>query len=639
MPEHRSPAPGAEPTRVHAPQLGPGEVAHRQEWLSLLFDAVPVLLVVWEPDLARFTLNRVAQEVLGRTNEDVAAGGFFEGVYPDPAVRARAAAFMRDLEPGWREFTATRPDGRTVSIDWANFTLGDQARVGIGIHGTREALQRSERLYRAIGESIDYGVWVCAPDGRNTYASKSFLDLVGMTQQQCSDFGWGDVLHPDDAPRTIAAWKECVRTGGTWDIEHRFRGVDGAWHHVLARGAPVKDEHGQVLCWAGINLDIDRLKQTEEALRASEATLREADRRKNEFLAVLSHELRNPLGPIQNSIYLLDRVSPGGEAARRALAVIDRQTRQLTRLVDDLLDVNRISTGKMQLRRVTLDVVDLLRRTVDDHLALFLERQVDLDTAWPCEPLWIDADPARISQAVANLLQNAAKFTAPHGRVTLSVTAGASEARIVVRDSGVGIDPDLLARIFEPFTQADRTLDRSGSGLGLGLALVAGITQLHGGTVSVSSDGPGRGAEFTIVLPLVAPAPVRADASGVPQRASARRILVVEDNVDSADSLQALLELFGHAVDVAYSGSAGIERFHAAPYDVVICDIGLPGLSGYEVARRLRMAERGARRSVLIALTGYGSEDEVQRAHEAGFDAHLTKPVNLDVLRQLLDRR
>lgn len=622
------------------PQVGAGESAPQQELLSLLFDAVPVLLVVWEPHLARFTLNRVAQEVLGWTNEDVAAGGFLESVYPDPEVRERAMDTMRSLEPGWREFAATRPDGRTVSIDWANIRLGNGALVGIGIHGTKEALQRSERLYRAIGESIDHGVWVCAPDGRNIYASRSLLDLVGMTQQECSDFGWSEVLHPDDAPRTIAAWKECVASGGTWDIEHRFRGVDGRWHHVLARGVPVRDDSGQVLCWAGINLDIDGLKRTEEALRASEATLREADRRKNEFLAVLSHELRNPLGPIQNSVYLLDRVPPGSEAARRALGVIDRQSRQLTRLVDDLLDVNRISTGKMPMRRVPLDLVDLLRRTVDDHLALFTERQLDFDTAYPPGPAWVDADPARISQAVANLLQNAAKFTPAQGRVLLGCAADGGEVTITVRDTGVGIDPALLEHIFEPFTQADRTLDRSGSGLGLGLALVSGIVQLHGGRVHAASDGPGRGAAFTIALPLAPAAPRPVPGDGATRVPSARRILVVEDNVDSADSLQALLEIFGHSVDVAYDGSDGIERFHAAPYDVVVCDIGLPGLSGYEVAPRLRATARSPRRPcLLIALTGYGSEDEVQRAREAGFDAHLTKPVNLDALRRLLDER
>jgi PAS domain S-box-containing protein len=382
------------------------------------------------------------------------------------------------------------PDGQMLGVV-ASF-------VDITVHKRAEAaLRASERLYRAIGESIDYGVWVCAPDGRNTYASQSFLDLVGLTQEECSSFGWGAVLHPDDAERTMAAWKECVRTGGFWDIEHRFRGVDGKWHPILARGLPVKDEQGKITCWAGINLDISALKKTEEALR-------EADRRKNEFMAVLSHELRNPLAPIRNSTYILERAVPGGEQARRAVAVIERQAGQLARLVDDLLDVTRITRNKIQLQRETLELNDLAQDTIEDQRSLFDRAEVRLEFNPAPAPVFVDVDRNRVAQIIGNLLQNAAKFTGRGGATRVTITAEAAEKRAVIQiaDTGVGMTPDMLSRLFQPFSQADSTLDRSKGGLGLGLALVKGLAELHGGDVTADSAGLGQGAEFVLRLPL-----------------------------------------------------------------------------------------------------------------------------------------
>jgi len=494
-----------------------------------------------------------------------------------------------------------------------------------------EALRRSERLYRAIGESIKFGVWVCAPDGKNIYASDSFLKLVGITQQQCSDFGWGDVLHPDDAERTIAAWKECVRTGGKWDIEQRFRGVDGKWHPVLARGVPVRDEAGEVVCWAGMNLDISRLVEAEESLR-------EANRRKDEFLGMLSHELRNPLAPIRNSTYILRHAEPGTEQARRAQSVIERQTEHLTRLVDDLLDLTRIGCGKIELRRSRVDLREVVLRAAEDYRLLLDDRGVTFHTALPDAKVWADIDATRVTQVVGNLLHNASKFTGRGDEVRLSLTVDRDDAEIRVQDTGAGVDAALLPHIFDPFVQGERTLARAEGGLGLGLALVKGITELHGGTVHAGSAGKGKGSEFTVRLPLLAGrgAETRAEPRAEPRadRGNAgRRVLVVDDSSDAAESLADIVRMLGHHVEVAYDGPTAIEKARASPPNVVLCDIGLPGMSGYEVALALRASLDTVQ---LIAVSGYAQPEDVKRAIEAGFDGHVAKPCDPEKIERLL---
>jgi PAS domain S-box-containing protein len=519
--------------------------------------------------------------------------------------------------------------------------LADVAWEIIERKRAEEALRASERLHRAIGESIDYGVWVCAPDGRNTYASESLLKLVGLTQQQCSDFGWRDVLHPDDAERTLAAWKECVRTGGKWDIEHRFRGVDGQWHPILARGVPVRNERGEIEHWAGINLDISHLKETEADLREREGALREADYNKNQFLAMLSHELRNPLAPITNSLFILDHAAPGSDQARRAQAVIGRQVRQLSRLVDDLLDTTRISRNKLPLQRRRHDLNQLVLRTLDDHRPQFETHEVRLELCPAPEPVFVDGDENRLAQVVGNLLQNAVKFTGPGGTTSVSVGTDtvAKRAVVRVRDTGVGMAEEMLARLFQPFAQADTSLDRSQGGLGLGLALVKGLVELHGGDIEAHSAGLGQGAEFTVLLPLAVEdaRPELALHSSVPAPGGHRRVLIIDDSVDAADTLREALELCQHEVEVAYNGPSGIAKAREHQPDVVICDVGLPGLDGYEVARAFK-ADETLRSVYLVALTGYALPEDLAKAQEAGFDRHIAKPPSLEMLEQTLAR-
>jgi signal transduction histidine kinase/CheY-like chemotaxis protein len=378
--------------------------------------------------------------------------------------------------------------------------------------------------------------------------------------------------------------------------------------------------------------------RAEEALRAAHARLVEADGRKNEFLAMLSHELRNPLAPIRNSIYVLERATPGGEQATRAREVIDRQAQQLTRLIDDLLDVTRISRGKIRLQRERVELNRIVRGTGEDLREVFRRNGVELQVSTGPEPLFVDGDPTRIAQMVGNLLQNASKFTHRGGHASLALEVdGEGHALISVRDDGVGIQRELLPELFEPFVQGDRTLDRSRGGLGLGLALVKGLAELHGGEVRVESEGPGTGALFTVRLPLEIPERPWLAAVGSARRAGAcsRRVLVVEDNVDAAHTLKDALELSGHVVEVAYAGHEGIARMRGFRPELVFCDIGLPGMDGYEVARTIR-ADPALRATRLVALTGYAGPDDVERALAAGFDLHLAKPPDLSALERVL---
>jgi two-component system CheB/CheR fusion protein len=399
---------------------------------------------------------------------------------------------------------------------------------------------------------------------------------------------------------------------------------------------------GQKNGLAAFVLDLTQEKKVQSELREAERALREAGRRKDEFLGVLSHELRNPLAPIRNSLYLLERTPPLDERARRAVEIIGRQTAHLSRLIDDLLDVTRISSGKIRLRMARLDLVQLLSKTADDLSWVFGTAGLKLDIDLPEQPLWVDGDATRLSQIAGNLLSNASKFTPRGGTVRLAArvechSAEAPAALIEVADTGTGIEPSMLPQMFQPFSQAERTVERSGGGLGLGLALVKGLVELHGGRVSVTSAGTGQGACFLVALPLAGPPAARAAPVRTPKgREGPRRILVVEDNRDAAESLRTALELNHHVVEVASDGPEGLSKAQQFKPDIVLCDIGLPGFDGYELARRLRAL--GQFRSVpLVAISGYGRPSDVRQAAEAGFQQHLTKPPDLVAVERLVE--
>lgn len=366
-----------------------------------------------------------------------------------------------------------------------------------------------------------------------------------------------------------------------------------------------------------------------------EAALREADQNKSTFLAVLSHELRGPLAAILNGAALLERIGGQSEQAQRTRDVIDRQARHLAQLVDDLLDVTRIARGKLALQRTVLDAREVLRRAVEDHRSAFQEAGVGLSLDTPAGPIWIDGDPTRLAQLVGNLLQNSLKFTPRGGSASAWTRREDDRALIRICDDGAGIAPEVADRIFEPFVQAERTLPHAKGGLGLGLALVKGLAEQHGGSVTARSAGPGRGAEFLVTLPL-SPAPVQERGPpAAPGGLRPRSVLIVEDDRDTAQTLAELLALSGHRVQVANDAATGIALARQLRPDVILCDIGLPDRDGYEVARELR-ADPDLAATRLVALSGWAQPEDVQRALEAGFEAHLPKPPALDRLEALL---
>jgi signal transduction histidine kinase/CheY-like chemotaxis protein len=441
--------------------------------------------------------------------------------------------------------------------------------------------------------------------------------------------------------------REDPRTAATYEATYGPRGErayvavplmrDGRWEGTfwVSTDEPRRWQAREV---ALLETVAERTWNAVEKLIAEEA-LREANRRKDEFLAMLAHELRNPLAPILNAVEVLRIACPEDGQQQWAREVIQRQTQHLTRLVDDLLDVSRITRGKVNLRRGPLELSAVIRGAVEASCSLIDARRHELKITLPPEPVRVEGDLTRLVQVVSNLLNNAAKFTDEGGHIQLEAGEESGEAVIRVRDNGIGLPADLLPHVFEPFRQADRSLDRAHGGLGIGLTLVRQLVELHGGRVEARSEGPGRGSEFLVRLPVHVPAAVPSSEvlSGERTRSAAPslRILIVEDSVDAAETLALLLYLRGHEVRTAGDGPAGLNAAHAFRPHVILCDIGLPGMSGYEVAERLRK-QADFTRTPLIAISGYGQEEDLQRSHEAGFDLHLTKPVEPDTLAALL---
>jgi two-component system CheB/CheR fusion protein len=449
------------------------------------------------------------------------------------------------------------------------------------------------------------------------------------------------LIHPEDRALVAAAIRRALQEKAGYDVEFRTRRPDGGVQWTAGKGRVLRDETGRAVRMIGVGMDVTGRKHMEEVLRQSAWELAEAHRRKDEFLAMLAHELRNPLAPICNALELLDQRGAENAVVDQVQKLLRRQVQHLVRVVDDLLDVSRITSGKIVLQKEALALDGVIATAIENMKPLIAARGHELVVSLPPDPVWLEADGVRLTQVVANLLSNAAKFTERNGRIWLSVERAGSEALVRVRDTGRGMSTSMLTQAFELFVQGSPTLDRSEGGLGIGLTLVRTLVGLHGGTVTAESDGPGRGSLFTVRLP--AP-PLAAAEVSPPARESVkeprevtprRRVLVVDDNVDSAESLVALLGIAGHQVRIAFDGREAVEIARTFAPDVVLLDIGLPGMDGCAVAGVLR-ADPIASRSLLIAVSGYGQEADRRRTREAGFDHHLVKPVRPEVLRALL---
>ena len=507
---------------------------------------------------------------------------------------------------------------------------GEELRAqGDELRTTVEALTESEERFRRAVTSAPFPVMLHDEDGRVRALSASWTRETGFTQAEIS---------------TVDDWVRKASRAEQGRERALHSGLGAFDRGVLEGEYPIRTKAGQDLIWhlgsaplgevAGKRLVISMAVDV-TAQRQAETELRQADARKDEFLAMLSHELRNPLAPIRNGLHILEHAPDDSPQAERARTVVDRQVAHLTRLVDDLLDITRITAGKIRLQRSALNLSHVLQKAADDAEALFSTGEIEFSVSLPDEPILVDGDTVRLAQVVGNLLHNAVKFT-PKGRVTLALEKDEKQELAVIRvaDTGLGIEPEVCARLFEPFTQGERTLARSSGGLGLGLALVKALVGLHGGRVELYSAGKNQGSEFVVMLPIVEqPAPVLA-APAVGARRG-RRILVIEDNQDAADSLSDLLTLQGHTVDVAYDGARGLEKAKELTPEVVLCDVGLPGKDGYAVARALRSdPELGD--VLLVAITGYALEEDRRRVLASGFHAHLAKPIELNDLEDLL---
>jgi len=501
-----------------------------------------------------------------------------------------------------------------------------------------QRLEAKEERYRALFESIDEGFCVIrllrdahgqVRDYRFEEANQAFAQHTGMKDAVGHTIS---ELAPGHEDYWYGTYDRVATTGEPTRFVQEAKALK-RWFDVYASrlGAPADD------LVAVLFSDITQRLVAEQDMRRLNEELAQANRRKTEFLATLAHELRNPLAPLSNGLHLMRMASAKPELLDRTRQMMERQIQHMVHLVDDLLDVARISTGKVELRRRRIDLKDVVATAVETSGSLIDAAGHKLTVEVPSTPMPMDADPTRIAQVVSNLLNNAAKYTPQGGRIALRVALEDGQAVISVTDTGIGIAADAIPTVFEMFAQVPSTEAKPQGGLGIGLSLVQSLVALHGGSVSAASPGAGRGSTFTVRLPLAAGPEQRKGETAVVQaeKTDQLHVLVVDDNADAAESLGVLLDIEGHAAHIAHSGAEALQLAQAQKLDVVFLDIGLPDMSGYDVARRMRLLP-GLDKTLLVALTGWGTQEDRKRTREAGFDRHLTKPAELPQVEELL---
>ena len=499
-----------------------------------------------------------------------------------------------------------------------------------------EALRESERRFAGFMQHLPGLAWIKDVEGRYVYVNDAAERVFRMPRAELYGKTDEEVFPPETAAQFRANDRRCGSASGAKGVQvvETLEHEDGVLHHSLVTKFPILGPDGRATLVGGMAIDItDRM--------AMEAALREADRHKDEFLATLAHELRNPLAPIRNALSLMRYSAAVGADFEAERTMAERQVAHLAHLVDDLMDIARISRGKIQLRKEPLELAPVVRRAVEAIQFTLEGRGHALVVSLPDGPIRLEADPTRLEQILWNLLSNAAKYTEPGGRIRLEGQRVAGEVVIRVRDTGIGIEREMLPRIFEMFTQVDHRSTRALDGLGIGLGLVKSLVEMHGGTITAGSDGPGMGSEFVVRLPALpagreTPAVAAPGHGAAPAPGPPRRILVVDDNADAALSLAKLLRrLYGQEVRVAHDGPEALDVAEEFRPEVVLLDIAMPAMDGYEVARRLRRRPAFAG-TMLVALTGWGQESDRRESREAGFDRHLVKPVDPEEIRALM---
>jgi len=617
-----------------------------------LFDQGALFAAVLDIDGTIVEPSRPAVEGCGYTRAQVVGKRFWEGPWwtPSTSLVDRIRSATADAAAG-KTLRAEMPyfaaDGEARTVDITILPVRDDnnrilflAATGTDITDRKLADAERQKFVTLVESSRDF-IGICDLQGVPMYVNPAGLELVGLDgMEEARRVNVRDFFFPDDQSRMIDAFFPAVMASGHGEIEVRFRHFrtgDARW--MAYKVLKLTDDAGEPIAYATVSQDVTERRQLEDDLRTLAADLSEVDRRKNEFLATLSHELRNPLAPLRNMLEVLQRADGDREVVGRAVDTMERQLVQLVRLVDDLLDLNRITHDRIDLRKARVDVGAVIHDVVQAARPMTDAMGHEVQARVTADPLYVYADAVRLTQVFGNLLSNSSKYTPGNGVIRVTARRHENVAEITFADTGIGIAPDQLERIFEMFVQVDRTTEGSQGGLGIGLTLANRLVHLHGGSIEAKSAGVGRGSEFIVRLPIAAehaadePQPL----PPTPHTDRTYRVLVVDDNRDAASSLVLLLEIAGHKASHAHDGPSALEAAEKERPEVVLLDIGLPTLNGYEVCRRIRARPWGAS-VVLIALTGWGQEDDRRRSHEAGFDGHLVKPVEYADLMSLLDR-
>lgn len=535
----------------------------------------------------------------------------------------RAFKFEYSFPAGmvWLE-TRAYPVSEGMAIFSQDVTRAETARV---------RLQMSEDRFRAAITATGV-MWTNDEEGKMSGEQPSWATLTGQSKAEYEAYGWSTAIHPDDVELTVTGWHKAVAERRTFVGEHRVRCHDGVYRSFSVKAVPVTDDQGLVREWVGVHTDITERKQAEQELH-------EAARRKDEFLAMLAHELRNPLAPIGAAAQLLQKANLDAARVQKTSEVIRRQVGHMTALIDDLLDVSRVTRGLVELSNEVVPISQIVSEAVEQVMPLIRARRHQLSLHQTPNAALVSGDKKRLIQVITNILNNAAKYTPEGGEIRLTTNVAGKEVTIQISDNGIGMTASLVEHAFDLFAQAERTSDRSSGGLGLGLALVKSLVELHGGSVTCESDGLGTGSTFYVRLRRELESRSGGSKSlarnDLPTSALPLRIMIVDDNVDAAAMLSMLLEAAGHEVLVEHDSYRALENARQHVPQAFVLDIGLPQLDGYELARRLR-AHSATADAVLIAVTGYGQEHDRANAITAGFDHHLVKPVDAEKLEIIL---
>jgi PAS domain S-box-containing protein len=628
-----------------------GEAATANAKFRAFFDQGPLFAGIMTLDGILIEPNRLSLEACGYTRDEVVGKPFWDCPWWN-----RSAALMDQIRGAIAQaatgqaFRAEMPyfvsDGSERIVDLVVLPIkGEDGNVlflaptGTDITDRKRAEEDREKFV-TLAETITDFVGICDLQGQPFYVNKAGMRMVGLNEQEpLQDISVRDFFFPEDQPKMLDEFLPSVLKNGHGEVEVRFRHFrtgNALW--MLYKVVALVDSHDNCVGLATVSRDITQRRDLENNLRQLASDLSEANHRKDEFLATLAHELRNPLAPIRNGLQLMKLADGDTDTVKEARALIERQVAQMVRLVDDLLDVSRITRGKIDLRREHVDIASIVQQAVETSRPAIESSQQELKIELPSQPIYLHADPVRMAQVFSNLLNNSGKYSEPGGCISIVVERQGPAAVISVKDTGIGIPPDMLPKIFDMFTQIDRSLDRSDGGLGIGLTLVRRLVDLHNGSVQANSAGPGQGSEFIIRLPIVVEIPEQLPEPAVTEQklVDASRILVVDDNRDSATSLALLLKAAGNDTQIAHDGLAAVELADSFRPDVILLDIGLPRLNGYEVARRIR-GQTWGQGMILVALTGWGQDDDRRKSKEAGFDGHMVKPVGYAALVKTLN--